>query len=144
MLLRRNKDEAAEGGNIVFRLLRADEDPTQGLFAKLPGFQYPKGVNTHVLHGSRPWFRGDKWISTARDPAALLPWAKPGQTLVRIDLDKSMDTVVDIIDLSVPSVRQQLLSGRSIGYAKESTEVLVEGVIGPNSIVRTTFEALGL
>ncbi len=130
-------------GNFVYRLLRDDENPAAGIVAKRPGFQYPKGINTHVLHGSRKWFKGDKWISTARDPKALLPHAKPNQRLVRIDLDKASNT--KITDLSDAGVRESVLTGdRAKGYAKASTEVLVEGTIPPDAISDTSFGALGL
>ncbi len=131
-------------GDFVYRLLRPDEDIAKGIVAKRPGFAYPQGVNTHVLHGSRDWFKGDKWISTARDPKALQEWAQPGQTLVRIDLNKTKDSVADVIDLSVEANRNKYLKGRSIGYAKASTEVLVEGKIDPKAIEVVTFSQLGL
>ena len=101
--------------------------------------------STHVLHGIRPWFKGDKWISTARDPSKLLEYAQPGQRLVRIDLNKSRDSIVDVVDLSKQSVRDSVLTGpRSKGYATDSSEVLVEGTIKPEAIQPTSFEELGL
>ena len=141
----RVRNAPGTGGNYVYRLLRPDEDMAAGIVAKRPGFQYPKGANTHVLHGSRSWFKGDKWISTARDPAALLKHAQPGQQLVRIDLSHSANALDDVLDLTVQSVRDRVLRGVSANnFAKKSTEVLVEGVISPKAIQPVTFKQLGL
>jgi RHS repeat-associated protein len=98
--------------NLVYRNIRADEDPLKGLFPKDPmkgkdknglprrhrktnpddelgpinydALGTPAG---HVGSGSRPGFQ-DRFISTTKDPRVAEANREPGQRTVAIDLDK--------------------------------------------------------
>jgi hypothetical protein len=128
----------------VYRVIRPDEDIANGIVAKRPGFEYPKKVNTHVLHGSKKWFKGDKWISTTKSPDVAAKWAKEsGGRVVKIDLSKTQDTITDTIDLTKQAMRDKHLSGVSANnFAKASEEVLIEGTIHPRAITDVTDELL--
>jgi RHS repeat-associated protein len=118
----------------VYRLLRADEDPNQGLSAKKPGRDMT--VHGHVSSGSRN--NGSQFISTSTDPAALEPHRAPGQRMVSFDTDH---VVADsrgnrnIIDISsVDKARANGVGAVSANMAAASKEVLVEGHVPADKI----------
>lgn len=120
----------------VYRLLRADEDPLQGLSAKKPGRNMT--VHGHVSTGSRPTFKGSQFISTSTDPDAIAKWRKPGQTMVKFDTD---DVVPDIkgnkriVDISTfEKARAAGVGTVSARFSKDSKEVLVEGHVPHDKI----------
>jgi RHS repeat-associated protein len=115
-------------GNFVYRNLRPDEDPVNGLVAKSPAATYtPAG---HVLNGSRVNWRS-QYISTTRSLAAANQWASG--RMVRIDLDKLSG---GIFDLSTDAGRAKhgIKGFTAINRAKSSGEVLLTGHVPADAI----------
>ncbi len=114
----------------VWRVIRHDEDPSAGLFAKNPDATYT--VEGHVLNGSRPGF-SSQYISTTADPSVAQQWAsKTGNRIVEVDLSKVDNPV---IDLSNPEGRAASLKGvTSRNFAGKSSEVLIEKSIPADAI----------
>jgi RHS repeat-associated protein len=123
---------------IVYRNLRPDEDPSQGLQARRPG----RGMSPagHVMNGSKPTFKGSQYISTTTDPAVADQWRQPGQRTVAIDTDLVEADAAgnkSVVDLSSPEKAQAAgLKGRPARYAVASKEVLVEGRVPPRAITQ--------
>lgn len=124
----------AQSGNsssIVYRVIRPEEDVSQGLIAKNPNAHYtPEG---HVLNGSRPGFKS-QYISTTTDLNIARTWAdKTGNRIVEIDLTKVESNV---INLSTESGRSTYLKGvTATNFAKSSSEVLIEEFV-PSSAIK--------
>jgi hypothetical protein len=117
-----------DGGNIVYRNLGPQDDPTNGLTAKNPNANYsPSG---HVINGSRPGW-ASQFISTTRSLAAALKWTDG--RIVAINLDQFEG---DVLDLSTPGGRA--LNGirgvTAINRANASAEVLLVGFVPPGAI----------
>lgn len=108
----------------VYRVLRPDENPKQGLFAKNPSRNMT--IEGHISSGSRN--NGSQYISTTTDINVARKWAEQdGCRIVEIDLNK-VDS--PIYDLSTDEGRNLYLKGVSAkNFAKASSEVLVEGSI---------------
>jgi hypothetical protein len=118
-------------GNIVYRNLRDDEDPTQGIVAKNPDATYtPAG---HVLHASKPNFRS-QFISTTRSAEVALESQWAGPRVVAINLD--MLDEGQILDISTDEGRAKhgIKGFTAINRAKSSKEVLITGLIPPEAI----------
>ena len=112
------------GLEILYRLLRADENPAEGLRAKKPGRGMT--IHGHVSSGSRN--KGSQLISTSKDPTYLADtWHQPGQRMVAIDTDK-LGSNVQIIDIST---REKALAAGvgsgSANFPSKSKEVLLVG-----------------
>jgi RHS repeat-associated protein len=122
----------------VYRLLRPDEDPANGLSAKKPGRNMT--VHGHVSAGSRPTFKGSQFISTSTDPDAIAKWRKPGQTMVKFDTDDVVPDAVGnkrIVDISTfEKARAAGVGTVSARFSKDSKEVLVEGHVPANKITK--------
>ena len=118
----------------VYRLLRPDEDPSQGLNAKKPGRNMT--VHGHVTSGSRN--KGSQFISTSTDPDALTQWREPGQRMVTFDTDDVVPDAVGnrrVVDISTRE--RAIAAGVGSGSANipaRSREVLVEGHVPPQAI----------
>ena len=118
------------GGGKVYRVIRPDENPAQGLTAKNPSATYtPEG---HILNGSKSKFKS-QYISTTTDINIAREWAnQTGNRIVEIDLSQVSGRV---IDLSTDVGRNTYLKGATAkGFAKGSLEVLIEGFIPPEAI----------
>jgi RHS repeat-associated protein len=118
------------GRNVVYRNLRPDEDPANGLTAKNPNATYtPAG---HIVNGSRPGW-ASQYISTTRslDVAMDPKWATG--RVVAIDLDRYPGTV---IDLSTAAGRQAWgVTGITAGrFANASQEVLLVGHVPSDAL----------
>ena len=116
--------------DVVYRVIRPDEDPAAGLTAKNPDANWsPTG---HVNNGSRPG-AASQFISTTRDPAVAEKWsAATGNRIVSIDLSKVNG---DVLDLSTAAGRDTYLNGvMAKNFAGSSSEVLVKGSIPPEAI----------
>lgn len=114
----------------VYRVIRADEDPSAGLWAKNPAATYtPEG---HLLHGSRPGF-ASQYISATTDLQLARRWAaRTGERLVEIDLTKVQ---AKVIDLSSTTVRNTYLRGVTArNRARAASEVLIEGFVPPEAL----------
>ena len=118
------------GGNIVYRNLRPDEDPANGLTAKNPDATYtPAG---HVLNGSRPGW-ASQFISTTRDPGVALfsQWSTGRVVAINLDLFPG-----GVFDLSTDAGRAEngIRGFTAINRAKSSGEVLLQGYVPPGAI----------
>jgi hypothetical protein len=125
----RQGDAAAD---IVFRVIRSDENPALGLFPKNASANY--SVEGFVLNGSRKGF-ASQYIATTRDVGVARAWAlRDNLRVVAIDLNKVDSTT--IIDLSTTMSRNTWLrSSRARGYAATSREVLIEGNVPANAVL---------
>ncbi|HHV29921.1 MAG TPA: hypothetical protein GXX73_10085, partial [Clostridium sp.] len=114
------------GQTKVYRVIRPDENPLNGLTAKNP--QRGMTVEGHITSGSRN--KGSQYISTTTDINVAKKWAeKTGNKIVEIDLTKLPDDV-NIIDLSTDAGRNAFLKGSTAKrLAKGASEVLIEGNI---------------
>ena len=112
--------------SVVYRVLRKDENPLNGLKAKNP----TRGmtVEGHVTSGSRN--NGSQFISTTTDIKVAKEYAKKDSCIiVEIDLKKLPDSV-NVYDLSTTSGRNKYLKGvMARNFASKSREVLLEGYI---------------
>lgn len=125
----------------VYRLLRPNEDYTQGLYAKTPAS--PVSVFDHVLNGSS-WGSVSKYISTCGDRNVLEAYfvsksVMPGKVVM---INTNMLQPNQIIDLRqqfqrdpfIPPFADPESKNRFNNYANRFQEVLLEGYIPPNSI----------
>lgn len=115
---------------IVYRVIRATENPLIGLVAKNPA-NTTRGAAFHVSRGSQ---FATRFISTTKSRALAEFYAKrDGLRVVAIDLSKIGKS--QITDLTNPTVRDALLKHpipRNIATA--SKEVLLEGFIPPHAL----------
>jgi RHS repeat-associated protein len=121
---------AVDDANIVYRVIRPDESPALGLFAKNAAADYT--VEGHVLNGSRPGW-ASQWISTTRDVEVAQTWAaRTGNRIVTIDLSL---TSSPFVDLSSAAGRAAFLRGITArNFAAASSEVLIRGSVEPAAI----------
>jgi len=111
----------------AYRVIRPDEDPSIGLFAKNPSATYtPEG---HVINGSRPRF-ASQYISATKSLAVAEHWAaQTGNRIVEIDLTRINGSVIDV------SGECGILKGNSAkNFARKSQEILILGNVPPNAI----------
>lgn len=115
----------------VYRVIRDDENPTQGLFAKNP--DRGMTIEGHVSSGSRN--NGSQYISTTTDyNIAKENSVRDNCRIVKIDLNKLSDNV-NIYDLSTDDGRNNYLKGVTAkNFAKASSEVLLEGYIPADAL----------
>ena len=110
----------------VYRVIRPDENPNEGLIAKNPNATYtPEG---HVLHGSRDGF-ASQFISATKSPTVAATWAAAtGNRIVEIDLNKVVGPIIDVGSGCG-------LRGRTArNWAAKSQEILILGPIPPDAI----------
>ncbi|GAA4027343.1 hypothetical protein GCM10022409_09160 [Hymenobacter glaciei] len=122
----------------VYRNLRPNENPAEGLSAKNPG----RGMSPagHVRNGSNANFKGSQYISTTTDPEVAAKWRAEGQTTVTFDTN---NVVPDshgnrsIVDLTTPEKAAEAgVKGPARNYAINSQEVLVEGHVPADKITK--------
>ncbi|MEK3889457.1 DUF7587 domain-containing protein [Bacillus sp. FSL K6-3431] len=132
--------------NTVYRVLREDENPDKGIFAKAPEREHIT-IAGHVNNGSKKTFKGSKYISTTKSFEVALENAtkdimNAGKAqdlrIIQIDLDKVPDTYYDLTD---PDVQDKYLVNskgepweKVRRYANKSQELLIENVIPPEAI----------
>lgn len=114
---------------ILYRLLRADEDPAKGLTAKDPNSDVT--VDFHVSYGSNG--SDSRYISCSKTLEGITEFASHSTTfprrIVRIELNEN-DPDINIIDLTNYYKRiQHVFTQRGINFARKFDEVLVEGRI---------------
>lgn len=114
---------------ILYRLLRADEDPAKGLTAKDPNSDVT--VDFHVSYGSNG--SDSRYISCSKTLEGITEFASHSTTfprrIVRIELNEN-DQDINIIDLTNYYERiQHVFTQRGINFARKFDEVLVEGRI---------------
>jgi hypothetical protein len=120
---------AAEGeSNIVYRVLRADENPELGLVAKNPEAEY--SLTAHARNGSN---LETQFISATRSQAlAEARAAQDGCLIACIDLNRYPGRVVDFTD---PAVREAYLTNPiARNYAAASQEVVLQGPVPRSAI----------
>ena len=117
--------------NFVYRVIRPDENPKQGLHAKNPSRNMT--IEGHVTSGNRNY--GSQYISTTTDLNIAQDYAqRDGCRIVKINLNKVPDNV-KVYDLSTQAGRDTYLKGITAkNFAKASKEVLLEGVIPSDAI----------
>jgi hypothetical protein len=118
---------AGTADDIVYRVIRPDENPAAGLFAKNPAATYlPDG---HIINGSRPGWQS-QFISTTKELSVAEAWAaKSGNRIVAIDLRGVSGKVYDF---STGAGLRGLTARR---FAGASAEVLIEGSV-PSSAIK--------
>lgn len=130
----------------VYRVLREDEDPDKGIFAKAPEREHIS-IAGHVNNGGKRTFKGSKYISTTKSfDVALVNATKDimdgGRSqdlrIVQIDLKKVTEKYYDLTD---PAIQDKYLVNskgepweKVRRYANKSQEVLVEKSIPANAI----------
>ena len=117
-------------GNIVYRNLRPDKDPLNGLVAKNPEATYtPAG---HILNGSRAGW-ASQYISTTRSLDVALGEQWRSGRVVAIDLDKFSG---EVFDLSTDAGRAAhgVRGFTAINRTKSSMEVLLTGKVPPEAM----------
>ena len=129
-----NNNVIVNGSNndtdVVYRGLRSDENPMNGLSAKNPNRGMT--VEGHVSSGSRN--KGSQYISTTKDADIARHYAGEGGVVVSIRLD-ALGGDVKIYDLTNETVRNQYIKHpRTRNFAAKSQEVLIEGYIPPDAI----------
>ena len=117
--------------SIVYRVIRSDENPMNGLTAKNP--TRGMSIEGHIVSGSRN--KGSQFISTTTDINVANKYAlQDGCRIVEIDLNK-LPSNVNIYDLSTAAGRNTYLKGVTAkNFAAKSSEVLLEGYIPSDAI----------
>lgn len=119
------------GDNNVYRNLRPDEDPTNGLVAKNPNATYtPAG---HVLNGSKANWKS-QFISTTRSRTVALESQWAGPRVVSIDLTKLQSSQIFDLSDDAGRARHDIRGFTAIGRTKSSQEVLITGFVPPGAI----------
>jgi RHS repeat-associated protein len=117
------EEGATNSGNLVYRGLRPDENPTNGLSARAPGAQNVSPAS-HVA-GKRE----SPWISTTKDrEVAITKYGEHG--VVEIDLSKIKTEVVDLSNGIPGTSKGSMISN----WAKHDREVLIRDYIPPDAI----------
>ena len=120
----------------IYRVLRNDEDPSNGLTAKDP--QQTKSIQSHVGCGSRSGYQS-QFISCTADYQAAVDWARGRRRrVVQIDTHELMRQGIPIHNLS--DADASVLPGVTArNFAQRYREVLVEVSIPANAIVDSWF-----
>jgi hypothetical protein len=126
-----SETEEAYKPDWVYRVIRSDENPDIGIFARDINAHYtPEG---HIINGSKTGFKS-QFISATRSKTVALENLKVrgGAGIVKIDLNKVQ---TKIYDLSTSSGRDVYLKGVTAkNFAKASQEVLIEKQIPKQAI----------
>ena len=114
----------------VYRVLRPDEDPADGLFPKDPNAK--ASIDDHVRFGSKPGYVS-QYISATKELDVARAWAaKSGSRIASIDLSQVPG---EVTDLSTYENRDwYLLDAKGRGYAMKSEEVIIRGAIPPAAV----------
>jgi hypothetical protein len=112
------------GANVVYRVIRPDENPDVGLVPKDPTATY--SPQAHVSMGSRAWYKG-QYVSTTKQWAVAQKWAlRSGNHIVAIDLDQVNGRIIDL-STAQAQVAAGLKGWSSAVNATASAEVLIDG-----------------
>ncbi len=123
-------DFSGISGNILYRVVRDDENIIGGIVAKNPEATYT--LDQFVRNGTR---MQTQYIATTRSYAVAKAWAaKGGFRIVAIDATKIEGT---IIDLTKAAMREETLENPiARNYAKKSEEVIIKGKIPAKAITK--------
>lgn len=138
----------------VYRLLRAEEDPEEGLYPKiihcLDGIALQTSVVQHIETGSRSKSR---FISTSKRLDACLFYASKSTherdtnsedlRIAKIELDLSQGNVLDLTDKQIRMKQGMKKGSKAYNYAKCFDEVIVDRCISADEIVNV-FQIPGL
>ncbi|MBV9615556.1 MAG: hypothetical protein JO031_08875, partial [Ktedonobacteraceae bacterium] len=125
--------------DIVYRVLRSDEDASNGITANNP-HGITASIFAHVRFGSADWYPGDQYISTTRSLDFARNWATENgenKLVAMIDLNK---VTSPITDLSTEAAQQSVGFNMAKGIARNSLiaqEVLVENTIDAEAVIGT-------
>ncbi|HJT59619.1 MAG TPA: RHS repeat-associated core domain-containing protein, partial [Ktedonobacteraceae bacterium] len=123
---------AEEGPNLLYRVLRADEDPAIGLLSKDPNAA--ESIINHVLNGGKEGFES-QFISTTKSLQVALKWAaKGGNRIAEIDASKVLGDIIDISTREGTAANGISFPSRAYSYAISSREVLIAGSIPAEAI----------
>ena len=126
---------ADSGGDIVYRVIRPDENPLQGLVAKAPE-NVTRGLEYHIRRGSS---YPTRFISATRDIDIAIQYAQEsGNRIVALDLNKVVGTVYDVS--SEIGAEMFLKSPIARNFAVSSSEIVIEGRIPAEAIIDTIFD----
>lgn len=122
---------------ILYRLLRADENPLAGLQAKNPNSNV--SVDDHVTNGSNLYANPSRYISCCKSLEAVRRFANYQQPIVKIELDGNNPTIhslriIDLTDLATLNRHIPMSNERGRNFANAFQEVLIEGYIPPECI----------
>jgi len=119
---------------VVYRNLRADENPAEGLTAKKPSRNMT--VDGHVRTGSRN--NGSQFISTTTAPEVAAKWNEAGQQTVMFDTDNIVPDELgnkQVIDISTrEKAATNGVKGVPLNFVGDSKEVLVVGKVPPSAM----------
>jgi len=132
--------------NVVYRVLREDENPKNGIFAKAPEREHIT-IAGHVNNGSKKNFKGSKYISTTKSfdvayknaTTDIMNGGKEQDLrIIQIDLEKVTNKYYDLTD---PATQDKYLVNskgepweKVRRYANASKELLIEYEIEPDAI----------
>lgn len=117
----------------LYRLLRFDENPSDGLQAKDPNSSVC--VEDHVTNGSSYDAKPSKYISCSKSLEAVSRFAKYQQPIVKIELPtKHSLRIIDLTDLATLKMHIPMSNEKGRNFANAFQEVLIEGYIPPECI----------
>src|SRR5262249_16310023 len=111
--------------NIVFRGLRAGEDPSKGLVAKSPGAKL--SPISHVAGAGKK--QPTPWISTTRDLNIINEKYGKNNGYVEMDVSKVKTEIVDFSN-GIPGMKRGMVTN----WAKHDKEVLIRDRIPAEAI----------
>ncbi|XP_015760668.1 PREDICTED: uncharacterized protein LOC107347505 [Acropora digitifera] len=121
----------SSGYETLYRIVRPDENPEEGLVAKDPSAE--KTVGSHVKFGARAWYKS-QFISTTKSLEVAKHYKTrdekrgfTGLRIVKIDLDALPNKCnLQIVDLTIAENREEHL-GKAVckNFANFSQEVLL-------------------
>jgi len=126
----------------TYRLLRQEENPSEGLYPK-DASDRSFSVNEHIVHGSR---RSTRFVSASRDPRACLFYASKSihKYGIHPDNHRVVEMLLDLSkggvwDLSAKKQRADLgieEKSQADNYANAFGEVIIDRHIEPYEILR--------
>ena len=119
-------------GNPLFRVLRPDEDPANGLYPKDPSAN--KTVFQHIRNGSQPGFQS-QYISTTNDLGVALRWGlQSGARIAEIDSSQVEGNIIDVSTRDFLAPHGINYPSPAYSYAISSQETLIDGYVPPEAI----------
>lgn len=123
----------SEDPQVLYRALREDEDPAQGLRAPY-GYDASISGQAHVAAGLRAK-RKSRFVSASRSIKPPAAWQREGGLVVKFRRPSNGK----VYDLTRFEDRQKIFDnpeGRIANFAKASQEVIFTGVVPPEDIIK--------
>jgi hypothetical protein len=141
----RARDDLSEGESenededILFRSLRAEEDPFEHGLLPPEGHDPDITAKAHVSAGSRAK-RKSPWVSLSRSRKVAAAWASEnrGGRVAKVRIPKELRESGNVLDLTDPEQAKSVfptLKGSTYNTAKSSQEVLVKGGLGKEHVL---------